>query len=57
MPLLDELRIPYLNLLPELRKAGSLSGLARDRYHPSPKGHEVAAEAICHYLQARALLP
>ncbi len=56
-PLLQELGIRTLDLSSALRSGGSLARLTRDRYHPNPQGYQVAAEAICDYLEAQALLP
>jgi lysophospholipase L1-like esterase len=55
--LLDEIKVEYLDLLPELRQHGPLSSLGRDLYHPNSEGHRYAAEAILRFLKNRKLLP
>jgi lysophospholipase L1-like esterase len=55
--LLDEAGVPYLDLLPEFKKHGSLSSLGRDSYHPNDAGHELASQAILQYLDKHDLLP
>jgi lysophospholipase L1-like esterase len=54
--LLDEAGVPYLDLLPEFKKHGSLSTLGRDSYHPNDKGHELAAQAIFRNLEEKKFL-
>jgi lysophospholipase L1-like esterase len=46
-----------LDLLPELRAAGNAAELWIDDWHPSARGHAVAAAAIERFLVATSLLP
>jgi len=54
---LDEIGVESLDLLPELRRRGPLSAIARDLYHPNAEGHRCAAEAVLRFLKRRGLLP
>lgn len=51
--------VPVIDLLPAFRRAAADGGepLFLDLWHPSARGHEVAAEAIYRELACRGLLP
>jgi hypothetical protein len=55
--LLASLGIAHLDVLPALKKHGSLATLARDVYHPTNEGHRIVAGAIFRRLQDSGLLP